>query len=132
MLATTERRALITAITIAAVIGVGWSWWRSRAEVNLGSQLAEQVRPGELRMLSSTTCPFCAAARAWLTTYRVAYAECFIERDPECAQVYAATGARGTPTLLVRGQTQLGFDPQRIAAVYTALPRRDGTSTSAP
>ena len=72
------------------------------------------ARPGDIQMLSSTTCVFCAAARRWMTDQRVPFAECFIERDTDCAARYRALGGRGTPTMLVRGQMQLGFSPQQV------------------
>jgi hypothetical protein len=51
---------------------------------------------------------------------QVRFSECFVERDAACAQRYQATGGRGTPTLLVRGQLQLGFSPQQVLAALPA------------
>ena len=65
-------------------------------------------------MLSSTHCVFCERARRWMTERQVPFSECFIERETDCAARYQALGARGTPTLLVRGQVQLGFNPQLV------------------
>ncbi len=67
-------------------------------------------------MLSSETCPWCLAARRWMTQQGIPFQECFIERDPTCLADYQALGAAGTPTLLVRGQRVIGFDRERIAA----------------
>ena len=49
-----------------------------------------------------------------MTRHGVRFDECFIERDPNCQALYERTGARGTPTLLVRGQAQLGFNVLRL------------------
>lgn len=90
------------------------AWWREHQAGQLGRQMAQRARPGDILMVSSTTCPFCERARRWMTLHQVPFTECFIERDPACADRYQALGARGTPTLLVRGQVQLGFSPQLV------------------
>ena len=83
---------------------------------NVGGQLAQQALAGDILMLSSTSCVFCERARRWMLDQQVPFSECFIERDADCAARYQALGARGTPTLLVRGQAQLGFSPQQVLA----------------
>jgi glutaredoxin len=74
------------------------------------------ARPGDIRMLSSVTCIFCTKARQYLTEHRIPFEECLIEKDAACLADYKRLGASGTPTLLVRGQRQLGFDPLRVTA----------------
>lgn len=116
----TRSIALLAALLLAT--GAATQWWQGRSQARLGERLAALAQPGDIHMLSSLTCTFCAAARQWLTEHRVGFNECFIERDAQCQTVYAATGARGTPTLLVRGQVQLGFDPERVLAALPARP----------
>ncbi len=65
-------------------------------------------------MLSSDTCALCVAARNWMTEHRVSFTECSIERDADCQRLFADSLAPGTPVLLVRGQAQVGFSPQRV------------------
>ena len=96
--------------------------WREHQAVALGQQLAQASRPGDIEMLSSLTCVFCARARRWMSVHQVPFTECFIERDTDCAQRYQALGARGTPTLLVRGQAQLGFSADQVLAGLRARP----------
>jgi glutaredoxin len=109
-----SRSALSLALIVAVVFGgVQWLQWRDRAEQ--GRVLRELARPGDLLMLSSNTCVYCTRARVWLKAQQVPHRECFIETDAVCRAEYQARGAAGTPTLVVRGQTQLGFDPQRVA-----------------
>lgn len=95
-------------------------WWGGGQERRQGEQLAALARPGDIRMVSSDTCVFCGIARKWMTAHRVAFDECFIERDASCRTLYEATGARGTPTMLVRDQVQLGFDASRVQAALEA------------
>lgn len=88
------------------------SWFLSRSQAQT---LRELARPGDIRMISSTTCVFCEKARRWLTAEAVPFQECFIETDSACMTEYQARGALGTPTMVVRGQTQLGFDKERVS-----------------
>ena len=109
-----QWRTLAGLVVVVALASGASQWWRSHLAGGIGEQLAAQARPGDIQMLSSTTCVFCTAARHWLTDQQVPFTECFIERDADCAARYQALGARGTPTLLVRGQVQLGFSPQQV------------------
>ena len=100
-------------LLVLAVQGAA-DWWREHQAGQLAGQIARQARPGDIELLSSTTCVFCERARRWLTQHQVPFSECFIERDDACAARYQALGARGTPTLVVRGQPQLGFSPEQV------------------
>lgn len=110
------------AVLLALVIGASAAsqWWAQGSEARRGKQLAAAARPGDIRMLSSETCVYCAAARRWMTEHSVRFDECFIERDAQCKLLYEAAQARGTPTLLVRGQVQIGFDAARVLAALKA------------
>jgi glutaredoxin len=93
-----------------ATQGVGaWSRWR------LGEQAAAHARPGDIQMLASVGCVYCAQARAWFERHRIPFSECLIESEPACAQAYAALMSPGTPTLMVRGRRLVGFDAQAVA-----------------
>ncbi|HET9821366.1 MAG TPA: glutaredoxin family protein [Burkholderiaceae bacterium] len=120
--ALSTRRSLLGLAALALAVGGATTWWQGNAARRDGERLAALAGPGDIRMLSSETCVFCAAARRWLTGHRVAFDECFIERDADCRALYEATGARGTPTLLVRGQAQLGFDARRVIAALERAP----------
>ncbi|EHR70842.1 glutaredoxin-like protein [Burkholderiales bacterium JOSHI_001] len=115
------RSLLVMAALVLGITAVS-TWWSGHQESNAGRDLAALARPGDIRMLSSTTCVFCTRARQFMTEHGVAFDECFIERDVACADVYRATAAQGTPTLLVRGQVQLGFAPDRVVKRLQAGP----------
>ena len=94
----------------AALQGLqGWSGDRA------GVQVATQAKPGDIHMISSVACAYCARARTWFTDHRVPFTECLIEHDSRCAATYTALLAPGTPVLLVRGQRLVGFNAQTIA-----------------
>ncbi len=76
--------------------------------------MAALAGPTDIQMLSSDRCALCVAAQGWLTAQGVRHTVCSIEREAACQQRFAASGSPGTPVLLVRGQVQVGFSPQRV------------------
>jgi len=110
--------ALVLAVSVASPLARQWQDQRT------GSALAALARPGDIVMLSSVTCTYCAQARAWFTAQQVPFSECFIELDAACAQRYRALMAPGTPTLLVRGQRQVGFSAERVLQGLQAVQAR--------
>ena len=114
------RRSLAALLGLALLAGAGMQWWGAGQAQRQGQRLAALARPGDIRMLSSQTCVYCGEARRWMSAHQVSFDECFIERDAPCQALYDATGAQGTPTLLVRGQVQLGFNVTRLLATLEA------------
>jgi glutaredoxin len=122
---TSPRQLLQLVLVVVVVGGLHQAWLgHQRAEVSAeaATALSALARPGDIHMLSSDICPSCTAARQWLSANAVPYTECSIERDAACRATFEATRAPGTPVLLVRGQAQLGFSPERVRKVL-ALPR---------
>jgi glutaredoxin len=109
-----DARSIGVLIALVLAFGGLSQWWALRHDDAIGSQLAGLARPGDIEMVSSVTCVYCARARAWMQARQVPFGECFVERDPACAERYRALAAPGTPVVLVRGQAQLGFDPERV------------------
>ena len=111
------RQSGILAVLVIGV--VAWGLGRivqTQVQGDQAEALRAVARPGDIRMISSVTCIFCTKARQYMTEHRIPFEECLIERDPACLADYKRLGASGTPTLLIRGQRQLGFDPQRITS----------------
>ena len=117
-----DARSIGVLVALVVVIGGANQWLAQRHDDALGSRLQRVARPGDIEMVSSESCPYCARARRWLDARRVVYAECFIERDAACAERYRALAMPGTPVLLVRGQAQLGFDPERVLRALSPPP----------
>jgi hypothetical protein len=110
--------AVLCAAALAAWgAGQGLKAWQGE---RLGERIAAAAAPGDIVMISSLTCTYCREARQWFTAHEVPFSECFIEQDAACAEVYRRLLAPGTPTLLVRGQRQVGFDPRRIVGALDA------------
>ncbi len=108
------RRMLALCVVAGAAWGAGQglkAWQGHR----LGERVAASAVAGDILMISSVTCVHCREARQWLTRHEVPFSECFIEQEAACAEAYRRLMAQGTPTLLVRGERQLGFSARRIA-----------------
>jgi glutaredoxin len=108
------RRSLIGLVVLIGAVALTTQWLGDRAQDRVGEEVADLAQAGDIRMLSSLTCPYCTQARLWFERYGVPFEECFIERDPACESALDALPVRGTPTLIVRGQVQTGFDAQRV------------------
>lgn len=116
MAARVSTRSLVGLAVL--VLSLTWAsqWWAGRSEAQIGAQVAALAKPGDIRMISSTTCPICKVAKAWYGEHQVAHAECVIEQDAACRAEYETLGTPGTPVMLVRGKPQLGFNPARLLA----------------
>ena len=117
-----QLRSLAGLVLLVVAASAATGWWRDRQAAQVGRELAGVVQPGDIQMISSVSCGFCDSARRWLTTQQLPFTECFIERDADCAARYQALGAQGTPTLRVRGQTQLGFSAERVRDRLQTVP----------
>lgn len=116
--ASARRFAPLALAALAAWAGMQLlQQWRGDS---LGREMAAEAKAGDIMMISSETCPFCEQARAWFDEHDVAFDECFIERDAACAAAYRALQAPGTPTLVVRGRRQVGFDAERVVKALKA------------
>ena len=113
-----RRSSPIGIVLVVLVAGGASQFWQSwnagRNESALGPEMAQRAAAGDIRMIASETCVYCKAARLWFQRQNVAFTECLIERDPVCAADYRAAGAPGTPLMIVRGEPQLGFSPERV------------------
>jgi len=67
---------------------------------------------------TSTSCPYCAAAKSYLRSKGISFVEKNASLDPSAAQeMIAKSGQQGTPVLDIRGNIVVGFDRERIDAL---------------
>jgi glutaredoxin len=109
-----SRRSLLGLVLLVLAVSAASQWWVHRQEANIGRRVAALAKPGDLLMISSDTCTICHAARRWFAEHRVPFAECSIEREPDCRARYDALLSPGTPVMVVRGQAVPGFSPTRL------------------
>src|SRR3569832_1267381 len=68
------------------------------------------ARAGDkLVMYTTTHCPYCAVARAWLAKHGIAYRECNTESCKVCLAHFVRHSADGVPTLVFEGHMQIGW-----------------------
>jgi glutaredoxin len=115
-----SRRSLIGLVAVVAAVALATQWFGDRRQQALGDEIARLAQPGDIRMVSSLTCPFCTEARLWMERHGVPFDECFIERDDACEATYEALPTQATPTLVVRGQVQTGFRAERVLEALRA------------
>lgn len=113
-------RSLIGLAALVVVIAGGTAGLRAWSHERVARQVAAAARPGDIHMLSSDTCVFCAKARAWFEARGIPFSECSVERDAACAAKYAALLAPGTPVFVVRGRRLVGFDAAALGAALDA------------
>lgn len=111
----TRRRSWLRPVVIALAAWAVLQSWQNYRDQQAGVALALLAKPGDIVMLSSETCAYCKTASRFMTDNNISFRECFIETDTACADSYRAQQSPGTPTLLVRGERQVGFSPDRIA-----------------
>jgi len=70
-----------------------------------------------VRLYSTSWCPYCAKARAWLNGQHVDYVELDIESNAWARSEYRRVNPRGSiPALDAYGEVVIGFDPQGYTA----------------
>ena len=111
----TSLRSLLGLLATAAVVLGGSQLVGAWHERGVGQRAAEGASPGDIVMYTTTDCPYCAQAREWFGQHGVAYTECNTTVDAACRAAYEKLAAPGVPTLLVKGQRQVGFQPERVA-----------------
>ena len=109
-----SRRPLLILIGAILAVSAATQLWGWRQELHVGRELASAAKPGDILMVASDTCSYCAMARAFMQEHAIAFKECSIERDPACAARYAGFKAPGTPVIVVRGEPQVGFMPGKV------------------
>ena len=110
-------------VSLAVIVGLvygGVQLLQGRHNGQQAQALRATAKPGDIVMLSSQTCPYCERARSWMSEQRVPFKECMIETDAACLAEFQARGGLGTPTMVVRGRTVVGFDPARVAEILSS------------
>lgn len=103
---------------LAAVVLGAWaisqavSWWQ---DARAAQAVREGSQRGDITLYTTSTCPYCARAAAWLNKHGVRWRECNIETDTTCLRTYEAQGAPGVPLVQVNGQWDLGFNANWVA-----------------
>lgn len=72
------------------------------------TEIAHSVRSGEVTLYTTSSCPYCAQAKSWLSANGFTYQECNMTVSRSCEREFLAFGGTGTPFIVIRrdGKTQ--------------------------
>jgi glutaredoxin len=103
-------------VILAVVLGSSslWAWWQ---EEGAARTLLVNSHRGSLTLYTTSDCPYCAKARAWLDGHGITWRECNVDLNATCKQAYEARGAPGVPLVNANDQWHLGFDPVWVSEV---------------
>ena len=83
-------------------------------------RLAAVTGPGDVVMYTTSTCPYCKQAAAWMKQNGFAFTECNTETHASCAQAFQSYRATGVPYLVVKGHhMKNGFDSDEFLQALT-------------
>lgn len=86
---------------------------------------------GEVVLLATADCPWCARTRRYLARHDVPWREYDVGADPRGRELLAASGRLAVPVLLVGDEVVQGYDPLAIRAAFRRV-AADARRTGAP
>jgi glutaredoxin len=112
--------------------GSGWArqwqeYWRAEPDLPAFSARAG----GVVVLVSSSTCPWCAKARAWLADRDLSYRECALDLMSEAEQIQATVGSE-VPQLITPWGRVVGFDSAAFGSLLALAPERRAHASEAP
>lgn len=127
----TQRPTLRSLLGLAALVAVVWGgaeglgrWQDARA--------AEAIRDRSQRvgitLYTTSSCPYCARAAAWLNRHGVRWQECNVETDAACLRAYSEQGSPGVPLVRAGERWHLGFQAPWLAEALAAQDAPSGAS----
>jgi glutaredoxin len=91
-----------------------------------GSTSTGDMRPRDVRVVIYTTswCPVCKRAKAWMNANSVAYEERDVEANASYGREWKQLHARGVPTIDVEGEILQGFSEDSVRGAIDRAQRR--------
>lgn len=119
------RSRVLLMLTVVAAIALGSrapallrDWRGPVRHGDFRTHLAGQ--PARLPLYGTTTCPYCARARAYLTRTGVPFNDRVIDASPAAAALYGQLGENSVPLLVAADRMIIGFNQQEYAALVQA------------
>lgn len=116
---------------LLALVGMVWGttqWVDNWRDARAAQAIREHSQRLDITLYTTSTCPYCAKAIAWLKRHDVRWKECNVETDERCQRTYAAQGSPGVPLVRAGERWHLGFHAPWLAE---ALAAQDATAQSA-
>jgi glutaredoxin len=84
----------------------------------------EVMRAGDVVMFTTSNCPYCVKAKAWLRAHQVRFRELDVEQSARNRALFKEAGGRGVPhTVVKRGGREIalrGFDAGAFERVFVS------------
>ena len=78
-----------------------------------------RVRPAEVTIYTTPTCPWCHRAKAWLRDKKIRYREIDITSDRSgLDEMVKISGQTGVPVIDVGGEVIVGFNQSRLNEIF--------------
>lgn len=68
----------------------------------------------DVKVFTSSTCPYCVSAKEYLKEKGVEYTEKNVQTDKDARKELMAMGHMGVPVLVIDGEEIVGFDKDKI------------------
>lgn len=117
------RPTLRSWLGLTALVALVWGgteglgrWQDARA----AAAIREHSQRVDITLYTTSSCPYCAQAKAWLKRHEVRWRECNVETDSACARTYAEQGSPGVPLVRAGERWHLGFQAPWLAEALAA------------
>ena len=78
-----------------------------------------RVRPAEVTIYTTPTCPWCHKAKAWFRDKRIRYHEVDVTSDRKgLDEMVKISGQTGVPVIVVGEEVIVGFDQKRLNEIF--------------
>lgn len=116
----------LMALTIAAAIALGsqaprlyHAWQGNSKSGNFSEHVANQ--PQRLTLYGTSTCPYCAKARAYLVKAGVPFNDRILENSKDAEAMFEKLEQRSVPVLVSATRLTVGFDEKEYATFLHEL-----------
>lgn len=116
-------RSLLGLLALVALVWGGAQGLGHWQEARAASAIREHSQRVDITLYTTSTCPYCAKAIAWLKQHDVRWRECNVETDAACQRTYALQGSPGVPLVRAGERWHLGLHAPWLAE---ALAAQDG------
>jgi glutaredoxin 3 len=84
-----------------------------------GEKKEFRVRPGEVTIYTTPTCPWCHKAKAWFRDKRIRYREVDVTSDRSgLEEMIRVSGQTGVPVIVVGDEVIVGFNQNRLNEIF--------------
>lgn len=109
---------LVGLLILSWGLPTAWSWWQNK---QLGPDVAQLAKPGDIVMYSTESCSYCKKAEAWFNTHDVAWQDCDIEKNVTCGAHYQSRSGFATPSFQVGDRWLVGFNAKDLLQALKTL-----------